>query len=70
MVVRYMPNSGHGGPPGTRVMNNFVFYLSTQISIIEYFVVYEVYKSQEVSHLFSHQIFHRMASELCLETHF
>ena len=36
-----MPNSGHGGPPpGTRVMTIFVFYVSAQISDIEYFDVY------------------------------
>ena len=40
MVVRYMPNSGHGGPPGTRVMTIVVFYVSAQIPNIEYFEVY------------------------------
>ena len=40
MVVTCMPNSGHGGPPGTRVMNIFVFYVSAQIPTIEYFEVY------------------------------
>ena len=35
-----MPNSGHGGAPGTRVMTNFVFYVSAQILNIEYFEVY------------------------------
>ena len=35
MVLRYMPNSGHGGPPGTRVMTIFVFYVSAQIPNIE-----------------------------------
>ena len=35
-----MPNSGHGGPPGTRVMTIFVFYVSAQIPNIEYFEVY------------------------------
>ena len=40
MVVRCMPNSGHGGPPGTRVMTFFVFYVSAQIPNIEYFEVY------------------------------
>ena len=28
MVVRYMPNSGHGGPPGTPFMTIFVFYVN------------------------------------------
>ena len=35
-----MPNSGHGGPPGTRVMTIFVFYVSAQIPNFEYFEVY------------------------------
>ena len=34
-----MPNSGHGGPPGTRVMIIFVIYVSAQIPNIEYFEV-------------------------------
>ena len=51
-----MPNSGHGGPPGTRVITIFVFYVSAQIPNIKYFEAFEVYKSREVSHLFSHQI--------------
>ena len=58
----------HGGPPGTRVMTMFVFYVSAQIPNIEYFEANEVYKSREVSHLFSHQIFFRMPSESCLGT--
>ena len=70
MVEVYMPNSGHGGPPGTRVMTIFVFYVNPQIPNIESFEAYEVYKSREVSHLFSHQISRRMASESCLGTHF
>ena len=57
MVLRCMPNSGYGGPPGTRVMTIFVFYVNPQIPNTEYLEAYEVYKSQEVSHLFSHQIF-------------
>ena len=32
-----MPNSGHRGPPGTRVMTIFVFYINPQIPNIEYF---------------------------------
>ena len=40
MIVRYMPNSGHGGPPGTRVITIFVFYVSAQLPNIEYFDVY------------------------------
>ena len=70
MVGRCMPNSGYGGPPGTRVMTIFVFDVSAQIPNIEYFEANEVYKSREVSHLFSHPIFRRMASESCLGTHF
>ena len=38
MVLRYMPNSGHGGPPGTQFMTIFVFYVNPKIPIIEYFV--------------------------------
>ena len=56
MVVRYMPNSGHGGPPGSPFMTIFVFYVSAQIPNIEYFEAYEVYTSREVSRLFSYQI--------------
>ena len=40
MVGRCMPNSGHEGPPGIRVMIIFVFYVSAQIPNIEYFEVY------------------------------
>ena len=35
-----MPNSGHGGPPGTRVMTILGIYVNPQISNIEYFEVY------------------------------
>ena len=35
-----MPSSGHGPPPGTRVMTIFVFYVSAQIPNIEYFEVH------------------------------
>ena len=35
MVGRCMPNSGHGGPLGTRVMTIFVFYVSAQITNID-----------------------------------
>ena len=35
MVGKCMPNSGHGGPPGTRVMNIFGIYVNPQISNIE-----------------------------------
>ena len=40
MVGRCMPNSGHGGLPGTWVMTIFVFYGSAQIPNIEYCEVY------------------------------
>jgi len=40
MVGKCMPNSGHGGSPGTRVMTIFGSYVSVQISNIEYFEVY------------------------------
>ena len=53
MVLRYMPNSGHGGPPGTRDMTIFGFYVNPQIPNIEYFEANEVYKSHEVSLFFS-----------------
>ena len=56
MVVRYMPNSEPWGPPGTPFMTIFVFYVNGKIPNIEYFEANEVYKSREVSHLFSHQI--------------
>ena len=35
MVLRYMPNSDHGGPPGTRVMTIFVFYVNPHLPNIE-----------------------------------
>ena len=35
MVVRCMPNSGHGGTTGTRVMTIFGIYVSPQIPNIE-----------------------------------
>ena len=59
----YMPNSNPWGPPGTRVMTIFVFHVSAQIPNIEKFQIYEVYKSREVSHFFSHQISFRMPPE-------
>ena len=65
-----MPDSSPGGPPGTRVMTIFGIYVNPQIPNIENFEAYEVYKSREVSNLFSHQITLRMPSELCLETNF
>ena len=40
MVGKCMPNAGYGGPPGTRVMILFVFYVSAQIPNIEYFEIY------------------------------
>ena len=52
MVGRCVPNSGHGGPPRTRVVTIFGFYVSATIPNIEYFELYEVYKSRDVSHLF------------------
>ena len=39
MVVTCMPNSGHGGPPGTWVMTIFVFYVGPHFSNIQYFDV-------------------------------
>ena len=68
MVLRCMPNSGHGGPPGTRVMTIFVFYVNPQIRNIEKFEVYGVYKSREVSHQISHQISHKFPFE-CHRSH-
>ena len=65
-----MPNSGHGGPPGPRVMTIFVFYVNPQIPNIEKFEANEVYKSRDASHQIPHQISFRMPPESCLETHF
>ena len=48
MVVRYMPNSGHGGPHVTPFMTIFVFYVSAQLPNIEKNEIYDVYKYQEV----------------------
>ena len=64
-----MPNSGHGGPPGTRVMTIFVFYISAQIANIGYFDVYGGLQAPG-DILFSHEIFRRMPSEACLGMHF
>ena len=50
MVVRCMPNSEHGEPPGIPFMTIFGFYVNPQIPNIEYFEANEVYKSQGVSH--------------------
>ena len=41
-------------------MTIFVFYVNPQTPNIENFDAFEVYKSREVSHLFSHQISRRM----------
>ena len=41
------------GLPGTRVKTIFGSYVSAQILNIEYYDVYEVYKSREVSSFFS-----------------
>ena len=65
MVVRYMPNSDPWGPPGTPFMTIVVFYVNPQIPNLEYLEANEIYKSQEVSHLLSHQISRRMPSESC-----
>ena len=49
-----MPNSGHGGRPGTRVMNIFVFYVSAQIPKVEDFEVYGgLHASGGISSFFS-----------------
>ena len=52
MVIRYIPNSDPWGHPGNPFMTICVFYVNPQTPNIEYFEAYEVYKSQEVSHLF------------------
>ena len=70
MVLGYTPNSDPWGPPGTPFMLIFVFYVNPKIPNIENFDAYEVYKSREVSHLFSYQISRRMASESYLGTYF
>ena len=41
MVVTCMPNSGHEGPPGIRVIIIFVFYVNPQIPNIANFDAYE-----------------------------
>ena len=41
MVLRYMPNSGHGAPLGTRVMTIFGFYVGRHFPNIQYFDVYK-----------------------------
>ena len=69
MVLRHMLNSDPWGPLMTPFKTIFGFYVSPPIPNIEKFPVYEVYKSREVSHLFSHQIFLRMPPESCLGVH-
>ena len=39
MVLRCMPNSGYGGPPGTPFMTIFVSYVGPHFSNIQYFDV-------------------------------
>ena len=39
MVLRYMPNSDPWGPPGTRVITIFVFYVGPHFPNIQYFDV-------------------------------
>ena len=52
MVITCMPNYGHGGPPGARVMTMFV--LSTlKLLILKVLMYMEVYGAREVSHLFA-----------------
>ena len=65
-----MPNSGHGEPPGTRVMIIFVFYVSAQIPNVEYFEAYEVYKSRDVSHFFVSSNFSSNAIRIMSEDSF
>ena len=49
MVLRYMPNSGHGGPLGTGVMTIFGSYVDRRFPIfnilmyVEYMKVYKSY---------------------------
>ena len=70
MVGRCMPNSGHGGPSGIRVMTIFVFMSALKFLILNILKYMEVYRPREVSHLFSREISRRMPSESCLGTHF
>ena len=65
-----MPNSGHGGLPGTRVMTIFVFYVSAQIPNIEYFTGCKGLQAPGGISSFSREISRRMPSESCLGTHF
>ena len=39
MVLRCMPNSGHGGLPGIRVMTNLGSYVGRHFANIQYFDV-------------------------------
>ena len=39
MVLRYMPNYGHGGPLGIRVMTIFGSYVGRHFANIQYFDV-------------------------------
>ena len=70
MVLRCMPKYSLGGPHGTPFMTILGIYVSPPIPNIEKFDVYEVYKSGDASHLFSHQISCRMPPVSCLETNF
>ena len=54
MVVRCMPNSGRGGPPGIRVMTIFVFYVNPQTPNIENFDAYRcLWGPEGISSFFS-----------------
>ena len=70
MVVRCMPKYSLGGPHWIPFMTIFGIYVSIKVPNIEKFEACEVYKSREVSDLFSHQISIRMPPESCLETDF
>ena len=55
MKLRCMQNSGHRGPHMTLFMTIFlILYVTPPIPNIEKIQLYEVYKSREVSHLFTH----------------
>ena len=61
-----MQNSGQGGPHMTPFMTIFAIFVNPPIPNIEKFQLYDLYKSREVSHLFTHQISFRMPPEPCL----
>ena len=65
-----MPNSGHGGPPGTLLVTIFVFYVNPQIPNIENVDAFGGLQMAGGISSFSYQISLRMLSESWLGAYF